>query len=105
MTSTNYLSVLPKKTIDKTTTNNIKEAWVKEWEEKWTKKITDAQGVATRATQKTVNRIAKGKFAIAYSKTTVSQDISSTDKFKQATMHTHWDIKVSTWDLEQKCIK
>jgi hypothetical protein len=34
MTSTNYLSVLPKKTIDKTTTNNIKEAWVKEWEEK-----------------------------------------------------------------------
>ncbi len=65
MTSTNYLSVLQKKTIDKTTANNIKEAWVKEREEKWTRKVADAQGAATRATQKTVDRIAKDKFAIA----------------------------------------
>jgi hypothetical protein len=32
--STNYLNVLQKKTIDKAAVDNIKEAWVKEKEEK-----------------------------------------------------------------------
>jgi len=42
VTSIDYLSVLLKKTIDKTTTDNIREAQVKEREEKQVRKAMDA---------------------------------------------------------------
>ncbi len=66
MTSTYYLSVLQEKTIDKVVVNNIKKAWVKEKEEKWARKVADAQGTTTIVVQKIADMIAKDKFATAW---------------------------------------
>lgn len=73
MASINYISVLQKKTINKVTTNNIKEAQVKEREEKQVRRTTDAQGVTARIIQKTTNRIAKAKFVDFQFTTTTSR--------------------------------
>ncbi len=54
-----------------------------------------------RAYQKIVDKIAKAKFITIWFTTMVSRkEIGSTNKSKQATMHTHWYTKVLTWDLE-----
>ncbi len=68
----NYISVLPKKTIDKANADNIKEVWVKEREKKWVKKAMDAQGIITRIIQKITNKIAKAKFVVVWFTTTLS---------------------------------
>jgi hypothetical protein len=62
-----------KKTINKVATNNIREAWVKEREEKRTRQVMNAQGVAMRVIQKTNDRIAKAKFVDVWFITTISQ--------------------------------
>jgi hypothetical protein len=61
----------------------------------------NAQGIIMRAYQKIVDKIAKAKFITIWFTTMVSRkEIGSTNKSKQATMHTHWYTKVLTWDLE-----
>jgi hypothetical protein len=46
-----------KKTIDKTTINNIREIRVREREKKRTRKVANPQGATTRVIQKTVDKL------------------------------------------------
>ncbi len=73
VTFVDYLNVLHKKVINKTSVDNIKEAQVKEREDKWTKKVANAQGIATKVVQKIANKIAKVKFVVVWSITTISR--------------------------------
>jgi len=78
-----------KKNIDKVIVDNIKEAWVKEKEEKWAKKLANAQGATIKVVQKTANRIANAKFVDVWSTTMVSQIGNWFHRQIQASYHAH----------------